>query len=145
VTRARPSEGEALFQLLARHADEDLVAVGGDGERTAAALRRDVLAVAGRLPLPTEGAEIAVICADRYLFAVGVLAAWQAGHAVALPPNTQPETVRELSAAAQVWWRCCTIRTRATSSDLRGWLAQEPAEEGAQVRGRWRRSRAGDG
>jgi acyl-coenzyme A synthetase/AMP-(fatty) acid ligase len=132
VTRARPSEGEALFQLLARHADEDLVAVGGDGERTAAALRRDVLAVAGRLPLPTEGAEIAVICADRYLFAVGVLAAWQAGHAVALPPNTQPEVVRELSLRPGVVALLHDTEARE-GADLRGWLAQEPAEEGAPV------------
>src|SRR5690606_8602683 len=37
------------------------------------------------------------VCGDRYHFAVGVLAAWEAGHGVALPPNTQPEVVRHLS------------------------------------------------
>ena len=37
------------------------------------------------LPAAGPGSELLVICQDRYRFAVGLLAAWQAGHCVALP------------------------------------------------------------
>ena len=91
-----------VFHLLARFEDDARVTVGDDGVRTAGALRRDVLAVAERLPPAAAGSEIVVVCNDRYNFAVGVLAAWEAGHGVALPPNTQPEVVRQLGRQPQV-------------------------------------------
>lgn len=90
------------FNLLGRHAPEALVALGGAGRRSRAHLLADVHAVARALPAPEPGGEILVICGDRYHVAVGVLAAWQAGHAVALPPNGQEATVRALAAADHV-------------------------------------------
>ncbi len=83
----------ATLTLLGRHDPRDLVATGDGGSRTAGELRDDIAAVAARLPPPAAGRPLVLICADRYHFAVGLLAAWQAGHPVALPPNGQPATV----------------------------------------------------
>jgi len=83
---------------LVVHPPDALVAFGEPGERSAAQLLRDVAAVRAALPPgPAAGDELLVICQDRYRFAVGLLAAWQAGYGVALPPNGAPETVRTLS------------------------------------------------
>ncbi|MEZ4452433.1 MAG: AMP-binding protein [Nannocystaceae bacterium] len=89
----------AVFHLLDAFRDGDLVAIGESGARSVEDLRRDVHAVAAALPRAAGGevSEVVVVCSDRYHFAVGVLAAWEAGHGVALPPNTQPEVVRHLS------------------------------------------------
>lgn len=92
----------AIFQLLDAFDDDAPVAIGEAGLRSAADLRRDVDAAAAALeraigaPSGARG-EVVVVCGDRYHFAVGVLAAWELGHGVALPPNTQPEVVRYLS------------------------------------------------
>lgn len=83
------------------HDPGDLVAVGDAGSRTAADLHRDASAVAARLAALPRG-EVLVLCEDRYLFAVALLAAWHAGHVVVLPPNSQPETVRAAAAAPGV-------------------------------------------
>ena len=81
------------------HARADApVAVGEPGPRTAGELLRDARAVASRLPAATPGSEVLVVCGDRYHVAVAALAAWLKGHAVALPPNAQPEAVRSLAA-----------------------------------------------
>jgi acyl-coenzyme A synthetase/AMP-(fatty) acid ligase len=56
------------------------------------------------------------------------------GHAVALPPNAAPETVRALRRGAG-WSRCCTTRTprtRTTCGRGRGWrggLSEGPGPE----------------
>lgn len=117
---------DRAFDLLAAHADHELIAVGGEGARTAGELRRDVLAVAARLPPPSPGSEVEVICGDRYFFAVGVLAAWEAGHAVALPPNTQPEVVRHLSHRPGVVALLHDVDSDE-GIDLRRWLGEGPA------------------
>jgi len=89
------------FVLLARHAPDALVAVGEEGSHTAMDLLNDVAAVAGALPPVLAGGESAIIvCADRYRFAVCMLAAWQTGRVVALPPNLQPATINDLAAQA---------------------------------------------
>jgi len=115
------------FQPLAAYTDDALVADGETGARTASQLRRDVLAVADRLPPAQEGSEIVIVCGDRYCFAVGVLAAWEVGHGVALPPNTQPEVVRHLSRRSAV-----TLLLHDTDAvegaDLRRWLADPDAD-----------------
>lgn len=82
---------------LAAHAPGALVAFGEEGDRTVAELLSDVAAVRRALPAASPGSEVLIICQDRYRFAVGLLAAWQAGHGVALPPNGQPDTVRALA------------------------------------------------
>jgi len=126
------------FQPLAAYADDAIVVDGEAGSRTVGELRRDVLAVAGHLPPAREGSEIVVVCGDRYHFAVGVLAAWEAGHGVALPPNTQPEVVRNLSRRSAV-----TLLLHDTDAsegaDLRAWLADpeakvEGVEDGRRLR-----------
>ncbi len=87
----------APYRLVV-HPPDALVAFGEAGDRTAAQLLRDVAAVRRALPAsPGPGDELLVICQDRYRFAVGLLAAWQAGFGVALPPNGAPETVRALA------------------------------------------------
>ncbi len=125
------------FQPLAAYADDAIVADGDAGPRTVTQLRQDVLRVARRLPPAREGSEIVVVCGDRYHFAVGVLAAWEAGHGVALPPNTQPEVVRNLSRRSAV-----TLLLHDTDAsegaDLRRWLTDlataVPAEPGRRLR-----------
>jgi acyl-coenzyme A synthetase/AMP-(fatty) acid ligase len=86
------------FSLLARHAPASLLAVGAGGDRSAGDLLRDADAVARALPPASSGADRALIaCDDRYRFAVCLLAAWQTGRVVALPPNGQPGTIRSLA------------------------------------------------
>jgi 4-coumarate--CoA ligase (photoactive yellow protein activation family) len=43
-----------------------------------------------------EPGAVALSCSDRYLFAAALLGAWQAGRAVFLPQNGQPDTLRAL-------------------------------------------------
>lgn len=86
--------------LLAHHPDA-LVALGEGGSRRAADLREDAGRVAARLAALEPG-EILLACDDRYLFAAALLGAWSAGHAVLLPPNGQPETLRALAAGPGV-------------------------------------------
>jgi acyl-coenzyme A synthetase/AMP-(fatty) acid ligase/3-hydroxymyristoyl/3-hydroxydecanoyl-(acyl carrier protein) dehydratase len=90
------------FELLARHAGDDDVALSGASTWTASDLRRHAAKLAQSLPAAAEGAEALVLCADRYCFAVSALAAWQAGYCIALPPNAQPQTVRELMSDARL-------------------------------------------
>jgi acyl-coenzyme A synthetase/AMP-(fatty) acid ligase len=45
---------------------------------------------------------VLVVCEDRYRFAVCVLAAWQSGRVVLLPPNAQPETLERLGRDALI-------------------------------------------
>jgi acyl-coenzyme A synthetase/AMP-(fatty) acid ligase/3-hydroxymyristoyl/3-hydroxydecanoyl-(acyl carrier protein) dehydratase len=113
-----------------RHARADApVAVGDAGGRTAGELLRDARAVAARLPAPSPGSEVLVICGDRYHVAVAALGAWLKGHAVALPPSAAPEAVRSLAARPQV----ATLLHDAgfaDAHDLRPWLAgQGPAAD----------------
>ncbi|MSQ84006.1 MAG: hypothetical protein EXR77_14175 [Myxococcales bacterium] len=79
-----------------------VVAFGGPGPRTVAELWRDARAVAAGLPRATVGSHIAVICADRYWFAVALLASWQRQHAVALPPSGQPASVQRVTDRPEV-------------------------------------------
>jgi len=111
------------------HAAGQVVAVGGVGTRSGADLLRDVAVVARRLPPATPGSEVLVVCGDRYHVAVAALAAWQRGHAVALPPNAAPETVRELRRRAGVALLLHDTDT-ADEFDLRPWLtAGEHADD----------------
>jgi acyl-coenzyme A synthetase/AMP-(fatty) acid ligase len=89
----------AVSPILAHHEPESLVAFGTAGERTAERLRSDVARVAAVLPdtVPDDPREILCVAGDRYHFAVALLAAWQRGHRVALPPNVQPELLREMA------------------------------------------------
>lgn len=111
-TRQRTSAGPAQvaesardarqWPWLARHQPHDLAAFGPGGDRTAAQLRADVARLSAHLPPATPGSHVALICGDRYRFAVALLACWQRGHAVALPPNGRPETVAEVCDRSEV-------------------------------------------
>jgi acyl-coenzyme A synthetase/AMP-(fatty) acid ligase/3-hydroxymyristoyl/3-hydroxydecanoyl-(acyl carrier protein) dehydratase len=88
--------------ILARHEPESTIAFGMSGlagERTAERLLSDVARVVAVLPeaSPGDPREILCVAADRYHFTVALLAAWQRGHRVALPPNAQHELLRTLS------------------------------------------------
>jgi hypothetical protein len=88
--------------ILARHDPDSLIAFGSTGsgsERTAERLLSDVARVVAVLPeaSPADPREILCVAADRYHFTVALLAAWQRGHRVALPPNAQHELLRVLS------------------------------------------------
>lgn len=85
---------------LAVHGAEELVAVGGDGPRTAAELDADAARVARALAGLPPG-EVVVLCTDRYRLAVAIHGAWGAGHGVVLPPNLQPQTLEAVIAGAR--------------------------------------------
>lgn len=81
-------------RLLGRHRLTDEVAFGNGGERTAADLLADAAQLAEGLPPPTDGSHVLLVFkSDRYVFAASLLAAWAAGHTVALPPNTRRDSV----------------------------------------------------
>jgi 4-coumarate--CoA ligase (photoactive yellow protein activation family) len=86
-----------ISPILAHHEADSPVAFGHAGERSAEQLRTDVARLAAVLPDSVPGAEILCVASDRYHFAVALLAAWQRGHGVALPPNAQPELLRRLA------------------------------------------------
>ncbi len=85
----------ASFELCV-HGPTDRVASGEGGERSGADLVSDAGAIAARLSDFAPGSEIAVVCHDRYHFAASLLAAAHRRLIVALPPNAQPKTLREL-------------------------------------------------
>ena len=82
--------------MLRRHAPHDPVAWGRHRATSAAEVRAHVDGLASLLAPAEDGQELLVICRDRYRFCVSVLAAWELGYSVALPPNPQPETIRSL-------------------------------------------------
>lgn len=98
------------LQLLSHHQGLDRIATGGPpprdaavpGARTVAELCADAAAIGARLADLPRGGEVAVACHDRYLFAAALLGAWERGLVVALPPNTQPETLRLLRVGGSV-------------------------------------------
>ncbi len=73
----------------------DRIATGAE-PRTAADLVADARAIAQAIPEARPGAEVVLVCHDRYLFAAAMLACIARELVVALPPNAQPEMVREL-------------------------------------------------
>lgn len=82
--------------LLALHAEHHEVCFGGAGDRTAGQLVAHAQAIAAALPSGPASAQVVVACQDRYQFAASLLAAWTRDFVAALPPNTQPETLRAL-------------------------------------------------
>jgi acyl-coenzyme A synthetase/AMP-(fatty) acid ligase len=88
-----------LPALLGRHRPHDPVTTGPE-PLLAARLWSDVRAIAARLPetrVEERGLrEVILVCHDRYLFAAAMLAAWERGYVVALPPSAQPAMVTSL-------------------------------------------------
>jgi len=82
--------------MLARHRPDSNVAWGPQSAPTAAELRAHVDGFGELLAPAAPGEELLVICRDRYRFTVALLAAWQRGYSVALPPNHQPDAIRAI-------------------------------------------------
>lgn len=74
------------------------VAVGFGERKSLAHLRADVSRLAAQL-LRTEAETVVLSCRDRYAFTVGLLASWEIGRLVALPPNAQEESLEALVSA----------------------------------------------
>lgn len=89
---------KSALTLLSRHDGDSVVAWERARTICAAELCAHVAGIAELLPAARPGEEVVVICRDRYRFAVALLAAWQRGYSVALPPNPQPETMRAMRA-----------------------------------------------
>lgn len=90
------------FDLLGAYQPHDTLAVGETGTRSVRQLLADVATIAAQLP---QGAgtgqdqpDLLVTCQDRYYLCAVLLAAWQRGRVVALPPNAREQTLAELSA-----------------------------------------------
>ena len=100
----RAAERDLGRAILARHEPESAIAFGTGGERSAERLLGDVARVVAVLPEAIAGDEREILCVagDRYHFTVALLAAWQRGHRVALPPNAQPALLRALSEADEI-------------------------------------------
>ncbi|MDX2089600.1 MAG: AMP-binding protein [Kofleriaceae bacterium] len=90
-----------LLTLLARHQMHDLVALA-DEPVSAAQFRAQVTHLAAALPAGPPGAEVVLVCHDRYFFAASLLACWARGFVVALPPNAQTQAVKELRQRPEV-------------------------------------------
>lgn len=89
--------------LLADHAPSDRVAFGALGERTARQLVDDAARIAEALPPATGDSHVELVFdQDRYALAATLIAALDRGHAVALPPNTRPESILALEARPEV-------------------------------------------
>ena len=114
---------------IAVHGPEELVAVGEGAPRTGADLESDAGRVAAALAGLAPG-EVVIVCSDRYRFAAAMLGAWAAGHAIRLPPNVQPETVRTVASSAQVRSVLHDRDGAPGGSDVRA-LLERPAPAGA--------------
>jgi acyl-coenzyme A synthetase/AMP-(fatty) acid ligase len=104
------------FEPLHAYAPDDRVAVGDGGSRSARDLLKDVSVVSARLG--QCNGELLVVCQDRYHLTVTLLAAWQRGIIVALPPNAREQTLSELAQ------RCARTVNDGTGpgDDMRSWL-----------------------
>jgi acyl-coenzyme A synthetase/AMP-(fatty) acid ligase len=111
----------SAFEPLHAYAPDDRVAVGDAGSRSARDLLRDVSLVSAQLG-QCHG-ELLVTCHDRYHLTVTLLAAWQRGIVVALPPNAREQTLAELAQ------RCArTVHDGSgPGDDMRSWLASRDA------------------
>ena len=78
------------------------LAFGGSGDRHLEHFQQDVAAVRHHLRHTYPAATCLLLACpnDRYAFAVALFAAWSLGIRVALPPNTRPQTLREVFQAA---------------------------------------------
>ena len=90
------------FDLLGAYQPHDTLAVGETGTRSMRQLLADIATIAAQLPqgdgTGLDQPDLLVTCQDRYYLCAVLLAAWQRGRVVALPPNGREQTLAELSA-----------------------------------------------
>jgi acyl-coenzyme A synthetase/AMP-(fatty) acid ligase len=97
-----PSNEQLSRALLCLHHASAEVAFGSAGSRSKADLLLDASRLARTLPEASEDSQVLMVFRhDRYAFAVGLLAAWQRGHRVALPPNTQRDSIWRVADQSQ--------------------------------------------
>lgn len=118
----------ARYELLRGRGAHELIAIGEHGERTVADLCADVSRVAACLPEPAQAEveQALIVCVDRYLFGVALLASWARGYTAALPPSHHEQALRELSARVAV---VVHDGEAASGIDVRAVLAR-PSEQG---------------
>lgn len=104
------------------------LAFGKEGERSLAQFRADVAAVRHQITQHFADAHcLLLVCPnDRYAFAVGLLSAWTLGVRVALPPNTRPQTLRDIFDAAQADGFLHDMDLQE-GVDIRSWFADAPS------------------
>ena len=89
------------FDLLGAYQPHDTLAVGETGTRSMRQLLADIATIAAQLPegdgTGLDQPDLLVTCQDRYYLCAVLLAAWQRGRVVALPPNAREQTLAELS------------------------------------------------
>lgn len=129
---ARPVT-HSLPALLGRHQAHDPVTTGPE-PRSAARFWADVRAIAAHLPELGRGdrggrSELVLVCHDRYLFAASMLAAWERGYVVALPPNAQPAMVTALRKSGTVQTVLHDVDDMA-GLDVRAIVASRPEPNG---------------
>jgi acyl-coenzyme A synthetase/AMP-(fatty) acid ligase len=89
----RPQPHGELMPLVGHAQPEAIAAFRGATPITAAALLADVARTAAALP---DASHVLNLCADRYRFAVTLLAAVARGQVTLLPPTTTPNMIRAL-------------------------------------------------
>lgn len=82
-----------------------------------------------------RGGEVAVVCHDRYFFAAALLAAVERELVVALPPNAQPETVKQLRSSGTVF-HVITDQDGTPGIDVREALSRTPSDPTRREAGR---------
>lgn len=87
---------EANYALHAFASPDELVAVGGEGDKTLRQLETDVACLAAQL---TAAGEMLLACSDRYRFAVALLACLRRGVTPVLAYSPQAAALAELAAA----------------------------------------------
>jgi acyl-coenzyme A synthetase/AMP-(fatty) acid ligase len=80
----------ASYSLLEHGDSNAVVALGSAGRRTVNDLHYDTETVRRYLERISHKQAIVVVCQDRYVQTLSMLAAWQLGRAVTLPANTHP-------------------------------------------------------
>jgi 4-coumarate--CoA ligase (photoactive yellow protein activation family) len=123
------------FAPCAALADAHVIAWRAGRPTSLGRLLDDVAVLAGALPAPAEDAarrSALIACSDRYAFAVALLACWQRGWLVALPPSHRPGVLEEVEREAGV----LTVLHdgEATGLDVRAWLGRERVGERAPLR-----------
>ncbi len=83
-----------VYPLLERWSADAMFAYGELGNRSIQNLIWDTEVTRRYLARRQGCSEIMVICQDRYYQIVAMLAVWQLGEAVALPPGTHPHTLK---------------------------------------------------
>ncbi|MGE0790143.1 MAG: class I adenylate-forming enzyme family protein [Sandaracinaceae bacterium] len=125
--------------MLTHHGPDSIVAWGNGKNTSAADMLAHVEGFASLLAPAESGQEIVVMCRDRYRFAVAMIAAWQRGYSIALPPNPQLETIRAIRERPGVVTAIHDIDGVDKGIDVRAAHVQSAARErvGLMPHARW--------